>query len=146
LYRQANKPKKALKILKDIYKQTSKIEILGQIAILEFEIANDKKKVLDKVVKKLKNVISVLDNHYFQNFLGYILIDYELDVEDGVKLIQKALKKQPNNIAYLDSIAWGYYKKHNCKKAYKYMKKVIDEVGLSDSEIKLHWDKIKGCR
>jgi hypothetical protein len=25
------------------------------------------------------------------------------------------------------------------------MKKVVDEVGLSDSEIKLHWKKIKEC-
>jgi hypothetical protein len=25
------------------------------------------------------------------------------------------------------------------------MKKVVDKVGLEDSEVKLHWEKIKEC-
>jgi hypothetical protein len=26
------------------------------------------------------------------------------------------------------------------------MKRVIDEIGLNDEEIKLHWEKIKECK
>jgi hypothetical protein len=49
-------------------------------------------------------------------------------------------------VAFLDTLAWGEYKVKNCKEAYKYMKQVVDEVGLDDEEIKLHWEKIKECK
>ncbi len=59
---------------------------------------------------------------------------------------QKALKEEPNNLAYIDTLAWGEYKIKNCQEANKQMKRVVDEVGLNDEEIKLHWEKIKECK
>ncbi len=145
LYKQTNQKGKALSLLKKIYDETNHIELLGQIAILEFEMADKKEDVIDEIVKKLKNVTSVIDSHFYQNFLGYLLIDFEIDVDNGMKLVKKALEKQPNNIAYIDSMAWGYYKKNDCKNSYKYMKQVVDEIGLKDEEIIHHWNKIKEC-
>ncbi len=146
LYKKSNQKEKALALVKDIYKKTNSIELLGQIATLEFEVADDKKEVLDDIIKKLKNVTSVIDSHFYQNFLGYLLIDFDIDVKNGMELVKKALKKQPNNIAYIDSIAWGYYKLNDCKKSYRYMKQVVDEIGLKDEEIIQHWNKIKECK
>ena len=57
----------------------------------------------------------------------------------------KALEKDSSNIAYIDTLAWGEYKLKNCKEAFINMKKVVDEVGLDDAEIKLHWENIKEC-
>ena len=77
------------------------------------------------------------------------------DLEDSVpdnekvnarKLIKSALKTTPNNIAYLDSLAWGYYKLGECKKALGIMEKIVKVTGLNDSEIKFHWEKIKNCK
>lgn len=146
LYKQTNQPQKALTIITDIYKKTGNIELLAQIAILEFESAKDKRKVIAGVVKKFEDVLSVLDNHIYQNYLGYILIDYDIDVKKGLAYVKQALSKAPNNIAYIDSLAWGQYKLKDCKNAYKNMKKVVDNVGLNDAEIKLHWKKIKECQ
>jgi tetratricopeptide (TPR) repeat protein len=145
LYKRTDQPLKALKLVRKLYKQDGNVDLLAQIAILEFETAPDKKKVLDNVIRKFNDVLTVLDNHVYQNYLGYILIDYDVDVKKGLIYVDKALEKAPNNIAYIDSKAWGNYKLGNCKIAYKFMKKVVDEVGLSDSEIKLHWKKIKEC-
>jgi len=47
---------------------------------------------------------------------------------------------------YLDSLAWGYYKERDCDKAYKMMKRVVDEEGLEEPEIIEHWDAIKQCK
>jgi tetratricopeptide (TPR) repeat protein len=44
------------------------------------------------------------------NYLGYILADRGIDLDESVKYIQQALKLQPNNAAYLDSLGWAYYK------------------------------------
>jgi len=145
LYKRTNQLKKALNLMKDLYKKTKYIDLLAQIAILEFEVAKDKRKVLKSVIKKFEDVLAVLDNHTYQNFLGYLLIDYDIDVRKGLGLVKKALKKSPNNVAYIDSLAWGQYKLKECKDALRNMKIVVDEIGLDDNEIKLHWEKIKEC-
>ena len=95
-----------------------------------------KKLVLNSVVIKLKRALEKLDNHVYQNYLAYILIDFDMDVKKGVYLVKKALEKESNNIAYIDTLAWGEYKLKNCKEAYNQMKQVVDEVGLEDLEIK----------
>ena len=53
------------------------------------------------------------------------MIDFDIDVKKGISLVKSALKTSPNNIAYLDSLAWGYYKLNRCKEALDIMKKVI---------------------
>lgn len=145
LYRRTNEIDKSLALVRKLYKQDGNIELLAQIAILEFENAKDKKKILPSVIKKFEDVLNVLDNHVYQNYLGYILIDFDLDINRGIELINKALEKAPNNAAYIDSLAWGQYKLNDCESAYKNMIKVVNEVGLVDEEIKLHWKKIKEC-
>lgn len=145
LYKRANELEKALILAKKSYALNKNIDMLAQIAILEFESAKNKKTVLKSVIKKFESVLTVLDNHIYQNYLGYLLIDYDIDVNKGVRLIQKALEKAPNNLAYIDSLAWGLYKQKKCDEAYDYMKKVVDAIGLNDEEIILHWKKIKEC-
>lgn len=44
------------------------------------------------------------------NYLGYMLADRGVRLEESVKYIQKALEVDPNNGAYLDSLGWAYYK------------------------------------
>lgn len=146
LYKKTNQYKKALVLVKEVYQESGNIDLLAQIAILEFESADNKKDVLKSVIKKFESVLIVLNNHVYQNYLAYILIDYDLDVKKGLALVKQALEQAPNNVAYLDSLAWGLYKSNKCEEAHEIMQKVVDEVGLSDNEIKIHWKKIKGCK
>ena len=44
------------------------------------------------------------------NYLGYMLADEGVRLEESVKYIQKALELEPNNGAYLDSLGWAYFK------------------------------------
>lgn len=145
LYKNALQYDKAYDLANTLYKESGNIDYLAQIAIIEFERAKDKRKVLKSVIKKFEDVLTVLDNHVYQNYLGYILIDYDVDINKGLEFVNKALAKAPNNLAYIDSLAWGQYKLKQCKKAYKNMKKVVDSAGLNDTEIKTHWEKIKEC-
>lgn len=145
LYKRANKNDKALELVRSIYKKNKNLDLLAQIAILEFEIAPNKTEVLEGVIHKFEEVLAVLDNHIYQNYLGYILIDYDIDVPKGMELVKKALEKAPNNLAYLDSLAWGLYKQNSCQDALKHMQKIVNAIGLKDEEIKLHWEKIQEC-
>lgn len=145
-YRATNQPEKAMNVLKELYEESQNKEILAELAIVEFDMSTNKKEVLNSVVEKLNTVLQTSSNHIYQNFLAYLLVDYELDINKGVALVKKALVQDPENIAYLDTLAWGEYKLKNCKTAYEVMKKVVDQVGLEDEEIRIHWEKIKECK
>ena len=54
------------------------------------------------------------DDSIYLNYYGYTLIDKEVDIKKGMKIIEDALVQQPNNTYYLDSLAWGYYKNRDC--------------------------------
>ena len=146
LYKITNQPSKAYTLLGSLYANSNNLEYLGQQAIIEFEMAEDKRKVLSSVIAKFEKVVENVDNHIYENYLAYILIDFNINVSKGVTLVKKALVQEPNNLAYIDTLAWGQYKLKNCKEANKQMKRVVDEIGLNDEEIKLHWEKIKECK
>lgn len=137
---------KAISLTKELYKKTKDPELLGKIAMYRFEQADNKNDVLKNVTANFELALSSgINNHSFQNYYGYILIDFDLDVKKGIDLVKQALKAAPKNIAYQDSLAWGYYKTKKCKEAYTIMEKIVKLIGTNDEEIKLHWEKIQEC-
>jgi cytochrome c-type biogenesis protein CcmH/NrfG len=87
-----------------------------------------------------------VDDSIYLNYYGYTLIDKDIDIKKGMKILENALNQQPDNTYYLDSLAWGYYKEGECKKAYELMEKVVAQEGLKEPEIAEHWDAIKKCK
>ena len=146
LYKITNQPEKARGLLAKLYENTDNLDYLAQEAILDFEMAEDKNSVVSSVVSKFEKVLENNSNHIYENYLAYILIDFDIDIEKGIALVKKALEVEPDNIAYIDTLAWGEYKLKNCNEAYIQMKRVVDEVGLDDEEINIHWEKIKECK
>ncbi len=59
------------------------------------------------------------ESHMAMNYLGYSLSDRDMDLDYSLKLVNKALKLDPGNPAYLDSLAWVEYKKGNLDNALK---------------------------
>ena len=136
---------KALELLEKTYQMTADDTILGRIAMIDFTIAKDKKLVIKDVLNKFELALKEKSNPEYENFYGYLLIDYDLDVKKGLELVKKAYEANPQNIAFEDSIAWGYFKNNECTLAWQYMSEVVQKVGLDDEEIKLHYDEIKEC-
>ena len=136
-FRESNSYKDAYKI----YKLTNNNRYFFLYSILKFE--NSKKSILDikNLIANLEILIKKEDNPLYLNYLGYILIDYDIDPQKGVEYVQKALEKEVGNKAFLDSLAWGYYKLHKCKKAYEIMK----TLNLNDKEIQKHKKIIRRC-
>ena len=147
LYINAKNYKEAFPLAYELYKKTGEINYLGQSAIFEYESSRTKKnKIMQKrVIKRLKEVIKTKENSLYLNYLGYLLIDHEIDVKAGMSYVKKALKIEPNSIYYFDSLAWGYYKLGQCKKANKIMKKIIKLKGDTDDEVITHINAINRC-
>jgi len=149
LYKATKQYDKALKLADYFYAQTKKPKWLAEKAVLMFESAKDKnnKTMISNVIKTFDEAISKgVDDSIYLNYYGYTLIDKNIDIKKGMAVIENALQQQPDNTYYLDSLAWGYYKERQCDKAYKTMKRVVDEEGLEEPEIISHWHAIRQCK
>ena len=149
LYKKERQFEKAKALSEVFYLKDHKPVWLAEKAILTYEAARDKddKKMLEEIVSLFEEALSKgVDDSIYLNYYAYTLIDKEIDIDKGMEIIAKALKQQPENSFYLDSLAWGYFKKSECMRAYKIMKKVVDKEGLEEPEIKEHWEKIQKCQ
>ena len=62
-------------------------------------------------------------NAKLMNDLGFFLINENRNVEEGLSLIDKALKINPDDYSLLDSKGWGLYKKGKHQEALELMKR-----------------------
>ncbi len=148
LYKSKKAYDKALALARKIYKKEEDPKWLAEIAILTYEKAKNKndKAMIARVVKTFDKALSLgVDDSIYLNYYGYTLIDKDIDIKKGMQILKNALKQQPDNTYYLDSLAWGYYKEKSCKKAHELMQKVVAQEGLKEPEIAEHWEKIKAC-
>lgn len=149
LYKSKKLFSKALVLAEQKYKETKDARWLAEKGILLYESAKNKddKAMIKLVVSTFDKALALgVDDSIYLNYYGYTLIDKNINIKKGMKIIQDALVQQPDNTYYLDSLAWGYYKKRECSKAYKLMKRVVDEEGLEEDEIIEHWRAIKQCK
>jgi predicted Zn-dependent protease len=50
------------------------------------------------------------DNDAALNYLGYMLADRNVRLEEARDMVTKALSREPNSGAYLDSLGWVYFR------------------------------------
>ena len=71
----------------------------------------ERQKKYEQAEQTFKKVLSVDPlNSSASNYLGYMLADRGIRLDESVKYIQKALELEPGNAAYLDSLGWAYFK------------------------------------
>lgn len=71
----------------------------------------EREKKFDEAEVEFKQVLAIDPlNAAAANYLGYMLADRGVRLEESVGYIKKALQLEPNNGAYLDSLGWAYLK------------------------------------
>lgn len=71
------------------------------------------------------------------NYLGYMLADRGLRLEEALGYIKKAMEQEPGNGAYLDSLGWAYYKLGNYELAEDNLRKASEKIS-NDGTIQEH--------
>jgi len=140
VYEKEKNYKKAAAVAYHLYEQSAKLSYLMKYCIYEYEAFHNKKTV-EKIIPKVKYILKIYPNAYLYNFIGYLMIDYDINYKEGLKYVQKAVELDPQNEEYIDSLAWGYYKLHKCKEAWE----IIKGVKLKDKEILMHKRLIEKC-
>ncbi len=62
------------------------------------------------------------------NYLGYMLVEEDKDLDFAGNLIERALQFEPENGAFLDSKGWLYYHKKDFPQARKFTQMALDHI------------------
>lgn len=87
------------------------------------------------------------------NYLGYLWAEQGINLEQARELLSRALKLEPQNAAYLDSMGWIYFKLGDLERARSFVEQAIalsekpdatlhDHLGDIYAALKL-WDKAR---
>jgi tetratricopeptide (TPR) repeat protein len=71
------------------------------------------------------------------NYLGYMLADHNLHLEEALGMIKRAVELEPQNGAYLDSLGWVYFKLGNYDQAEENLRRAAEKTP-NDATIQDH--------
>ena len=138
---------KASDLARKLYKKDQNPLYLAQSSVFAYEGAKNKNdpKLLGEVVEGLKSANGELESPLYLNYLGYLMIDHDINVTEGMEYVKRALDKEPNSPFYIDSLAWGHYKLGECVDALRLIKQVESIIGTGEDEVKDHLRAIEKC-
>ena len=156
VYANDNKFQEAFMLAKGLYNDTKMLDFLGLSAVYQYEILESKnEETLAPIIDTLEKVIkSRSETHkqelnkedaFFYNFLGYLLIDHDIDPKAGLNYVSVAISIEPESPEYLDSLAWGFYKNDNCQKAKETFELIPDSKVKDIEELQKHKELIFKC-
>jgi len=98
-------------ILNKIIARVPKPERLHWSLFYRLGIAYERTKQWDEAETAFSKALDVYpDQPSVLNYLGYSWIDMNIKLEEGLKLIRKAVEIRPNDGYMVDSLGWAYYK------------------------------------
>ncbi len=104
-------------------------QVYSSLAYLSYEQGDTEKAI--ELYEKALNFFP--ENTTALNGLGYVLADSDTDMDRALQLCSKAAELDQDNVAYIDSLAWVYYKLGRIGVASRHMKLAIEKC--SDNEL-----------
>jgi tetratricopeptide (TPR) repeat protein len=159
----ADKPKEAIKLYHDELdrlkndtelKKDAREELTNSIRYRLSGLYVDINQI-DKAAEQLKTLLAQEpDNPTYNNDLGYIWADHDMNLAESEKLIRKAIEEErklrekikaklkpeddKDNPAYLDSLGWVLFKQKKYEEAKKYLQQAIEQEEGKHIEILDH--------
>jgi tetratricopeptide (TPR) repeat protein len=89
----------------------------------------EKQKKYDAAETEFRKVLKINpDSAAALNYLGYMLADRNVRVNEAVEMIRKAVDQEPTNGAYLDSLGWAYFRLNKLDEAEDYLQKAVQKT------------------
>lgn len=103
-------------------------------------MVNDKLNNFNATETLLKEIlVSQPDNVRVLNYLGYSYAEKNIKLDEAEKMLKRVIEISPNDPAFLDSLAWMYYRTAKYQEAEKYIFMAINtEPILLDSTLYEH--------
>lgn len=137
IYTRLKRWKEAEDALAQAEKLSIKPEEKEPIFFLEGSVYERQKKY-DQAEQMFRQVLQQDPNNTMTlNYLGYMLADRNVRLEEALTLIKKAITFDPQNGAYLDSLGWAYFRLGNFDLAEENLRKAADKTP-NDATIQDH--------
>ena len=89
----------------------------------------ERQKKYDLAEESFRKVLAIdPQNAGALNYLGYMLADRGVRLDEAVSMIRKAVDLEPANGSYLDSLGWAYYKIGNAELAEENLRKATERM------------------
>jgi tetratricopeptide (TPR) repeat protein len=103
--------------------------------------------ILEKAEKYYRQALlsadPVFDNSWYLNNLAWFLIDKDRNIEEGLRLIDKALELNHDYYSFLDVKGWGLFKLGRKKEALELLQKSWDLKPIYNHRVYLHLEEVK---
>lgn len=111
-------------------------ELLYEAALIADKLG--KSDVLERVIHRLIELQPNNANAY--NVLGYSLLDRNVRLKEGMRLVEKAYHIAPNDAAIIDSVGWGHYRLGDLDKSLEFLRRAF--AADPDPEIAAHLGEV----
>ncbi len=122
-----------------------KSEALDASFYLTFGAAAERAGLVEQAATLLKKSISLDPDNAAEalNYLGFMWVDRDMNLDEAGVLIRKALGLRPNYPAYLDSLGWWYYRKGDIASAARELRRALDRIRREEaSEVYDHLGEV----
>ena len=90
----------------------------------------ERQKHYDSAEEEFRKILAIDSNNSMTlNYLGYMLGDRGVKLDDALAMVQKAVQLEPQNGAYLDSLGWVYFKMGQYALAEANLRKASERIG-----------------
>jgi tetratricopeptide (TPR) repeat protein len=66
------------------------------------------------------------DQPHVLNYLGYSWIDQGINLDDGMRMIKRAVEQRADDGSIVDSLGWAYYRLGNIEEAVKHLERAVE--------------------
>jgi tetratricopeptide (TPR) repeat protein len=90
-------------------------------------ICNERAKKWEAAEADLKKALQLFpDQPHVLNYLGYSWIDQGINLDEGMRMIRRAVEQRPDDGYIVDSLGWAYYRLGNYDEAVKHLERAVE--------------------
>jgi tetratricopeptide (TPR) repeat protein len=90
-------------------------------------ICNERAKNWPAAEADLKKALELYpDQPHVLNYLGYSWVDQGINLDEGMRMIRRAVEQRPDDGYIVDSLGWAYYRIGNLEEAVKHLERAVE--------------------
>ena len=90
-------------------------------------ICNERHKKWEQAEADLKEALKLFpDQPHVLNYLGYSWIDQGIHLDEGMRMIRRAVEQRPDDGYIVDSLGWAYFRVGNYDEAVKNLERAVE--------------------
>jgi tetratricopeptide (TPR) repeat protein len=127
LLRQHGRFAEAVVLYDSAFGRIPKIERRHASLLFNRAIALERSGRVERAIEDLQQALSLEpDQPYILNYLGYTWVDQGKNLEQGRKMLEKAVELRPRDGAIVDSLGWAFFRLGDLPRAVRWLERAVE--------------------